>query len=452
MRTPQATPKHPLAIRWFHWISVPLFFAMIWSGLLIYWANAVYRISLGGFTLLPLFPDWFFNGLGIPYRLAEGMSLHFFFMWFFAINGLLYVLYTMLSGEWRYLVPNRRSFVEAIQVVLHDLGVSPVEPPSRKFNGAQQIAYTTIVLMGAGSLLTGLAIYKPVQVGWLTTVLGGYEWARWEHFWLTIGYLVFVVIHVVQVTRAGWHNFRGMVTGYEYSEPGYGQARRSFLALGFGAVATVVGWKWLTTRPEVDGVPYPLRRTLEFNGTLAERYFAGTRLSPTYPRQLAREPRVNGGEGLANPIDVSAWRLQVVGGGDPLEVTLDEIKRLPRVEMTVDLKCIEGWSVIVNWAGCRLSDFAAAYRRAGVRYVGLATPDEGYYVSLDMDSALHPQTLLCYEMNGSPLTIEHGAPLRLFTPVKYGIKSIKRIGRISFSDDRPPDFWAERGYDWYAGL
>jgi DMSO/TMAO reductase YedYZ molybdopterin-dependent catalytic subunit len=73
-------------------------------------------------------------------------------------------------------------------------------------------------------------------------------------------------------------------------------------------------------------------------------------------------------------------------------------------------------------------------------------------VGLDNASALHPQTLLCYEMQGAPLTSEHGAPLRLVTPVKYGIKNIKRIGAIKFQDTRPADFWAEQGYDWYAGL
>jgi thiosulfate reductase cytochrome b subunit len=207
--------KHPLAIRWFHWINFPVLFLMIWSGLLIYWANAVYRLGVASYTLFSFFPEPFFQALGIPYRLAEGMSLHFFFMWFFAINGVLYVVYTLVSGEWRQLVPNRRSFHEAIQVALHDLRLSNVEPPPRKFNGAQQIAYTTITLMGAGSLLTGVAIYKPVQFAWLTNVLGGYEWVRWEHFWLAVGYVLFFVIHVVQVARAGWNNFRAMVTGYE---------------------------------------------------------------------------------------------------------------------------------------------------------------------------------------------------------------------------------------------
>lgn len=83
--------------------------------------------------------------------------------------------------------------------------------------------------------------------------------------------------------------------------------------------------------------------------------------------------------------------------------------------------------------------------------MSLETPDGGYYVGLDMESALHPQTLLCYEMNGQPLSLEHGAPLRLVIPVKYGIKNIKRIGTIRYTDTRPADYWAERGYDWYAG-
>ncbi len=207
--------KHPLAIRWLHWINFPVLFVMIWSGMLIYWSNSVYRIGVGGWTLFHFFPQKFYDVLGIDHRLAEGMAFHFFFMWFFAINGVLYILYTLISGEWRFLVPTARSFKEAVQVTLHDLHLSKYHPPRRKFNGAQQIAYTSVILMGAGSLLTGLAIYKPVQFGWLTTLLGGYEWARWEHFWLTVGYVLFFLVHVAQVVKAGWNNFRAMVTGYE---------------------------------------------------------------------------------------------------------------------------------------------------------------------------------------------------------------------------------------------
>jgi thiosulfate reductase cytochrome b subunit len=140
-------------------------------------------------------------------------------MWLFAINGVLYVTYTFVSGEWRCLLPNRHSFKKAIQVALHDLHLSKIAPPSRKFNGAQQIAYTGVVLMGLGSLLTGLAIYRPVQLGWLCALLGGYEWARAEHFILMLGYLGFFVVHISQVVRAGWNNARAMITGYEVEGP-----------------------------------------------------------------------------------------------------------------------------------------------------------------------------------------------------------------------------------------
>jgi thiosulfate reductase cytochrome b subunit len=207
--------KHPLAIRWFHWINFPVLTLMIWSGMLIYWANDVYRLGIGGLTLFHFFPGWFYSLFTLDGRLAEGMAWHFLFMWLFVLNGIAYVTHTLVSGEWRYLVPNRRSFREAIQVTLHDLRLTKTAPPPRKFNGAQQIAYTAIVLMGAGSLVTGLAIYKPTQLAWLDWLLGGYPMARIWHFWLTIGYVLFFVVHIAQVIRAGWNNFRAMVTGFE---------------------------------------------------------------------------------------------------------------------------------------------------------------------------------------------------------------------------------------------
>ena len=88
-------------------------------------------------------------------------------------------------------------------------------PLKKKYNGAQRIAYSTVIFMGAGSLITGLAIYKPVQFGWLAFLFGGYQMARFFHFWITIGYVLFFVVHVGQVIKTGWNNFRAMVTGYE---------------------------------------------------------------------------------------------------------------------------------------------------------------------------------------------------------------------------------------------
>jgi thiosulfate reductase cytochrome b subunit len=207
--------KHPLAIRWFHWINFPAIAIMIWSGLLIYWANDVYGVKIGGKELIKFFPDSFYKALHIPFHLAQGMAYHFVFMWLFLINGVAYVLYTFISGEWKYLLPNKNSFKQAWLVLLHDLHIRKQAPPFTKYNSAQQIAYTAIIVMGFGSILTGLAIYKPIQFGWLVWLLGGYEAARLEHFILTIGYCLFFAIHILQVIRAGWKNFQSMVTGFE---------------------------------------------------------------------------------------------------------------------------------------------------------------------------------------------------------------------------------------------
>jgi thiosulfate reductase cytochrome b subunit len=232
--------KHPLAIRWMHWINFPVLFTMIWSGLLIYWndsdnaykhPHAVYRIGVGPFTIIRFFPPWFWKAMNAPYHVTQGLGYHFFFMWLFAINGILYVLFTIFSGEWRFVVPDRKSLIEAIQVTLKDLHLTKYLPPQTKYNGAQKIAYTSVILMGAGSLITGLAIYKPTQAHGVTTLLGGYEMARWEHFLLTMGFCGFFLIHVTQVVLAGWNNFRSMVSGLEVKpvqEPSLETERKSW--------------------------------------------------------------------------------------------------------------------------------------------------------------------------------------------------------------------------------
>ena len=211
--------KHPLAIRWFHWINFPVLGIMIWSGLLIYWANGVYKIAVGDTTIIKFFPDGFYKALKVPFHLAKGMSFHFAFAWLFVVNGIVYVAYTIFSGEWRYLLPNRRSFKEAWQVLLHDLHIRKYQPPQIKYNAAQRIAYTLIILMGIGSVWTGLAIYKPVQFSWMAWMCGGYEAARLEHFILTIGYVAFFLIHIVQVIITGWNNFQAMISGLEVIKP-----------------------------------------------------------------------------------------------------------------------------------------------------------------------------------------------------------------------------------------
>jgi thiosulfate reductase cytochrome b subunit len=179
---------------------------MVWSGLLIYWSNDVYP----GF-----FPEAFYQAFKIDHRLAEGMSVHFTVAWLLVFNGLLYLGFLIFSGHWRELLPNRASMRVLGPTLRHELGLSKLQPPQGKFNAAQRIAYTGAVALGVLEVLSGFAIYKPVQIRPLTAMLGGYETARFLHFFAMVSLFLFFVTHVIQVARAGWNNFRAMVAGFE---------------------------------------------------------------------------------------------------------------------------------------------------------------------------------------------------------------------------------------------
>jgi thiosulfate reductase cytochrome b subunit len=210
--------KHPLAVRWLHWLNFPLLFVMIWSGLLIYWANGIYKIQIGETLLFKFFPQWFYEFLGLKGQLAKGMAWHFATMWLFTINGILYLFYIIFSGEWRFIIPHKDYFIRNGRVVIYKLGDEQESPPIDKYNLIQRIVYALVILMGFGSILTGWAIFRPVQLSWLTTILGGYKAARIEHFALTIIFVLFFIVHIIQVIRAGWRNFQSMITGFEIKD------------------------------------------------------------------------------------------------------------------------------------------------------------------------------------------------------------------------------------------
>ncbi len=244
---------------------------------------------------------------------------------------------------------------------------------------------------------------------------------------------------------------------------------KSFMYFSVAIVIAIVSWSWLIHQPESKGAPRPLREVMKIN----EKIFGGLfydnqHLAPLFDKKnRAREVRVNGDIGMGDDFDEDSWALKVVRApGDTLFVSLEDIKKLPKTEIVFDFKCVEGWDQVSHWAGVKFSDFIEKYnlgttdkKQADTKnftnlylYTGLVTPDGEYYVGMDMPSMLHPQTILCYEMNGEELDWDQGYPLRLITPVKYGVKSIKRIGTIFFSNDPPPDYWYENGYDYYLGL
>ena len=249
---------------------------------------------------------------------------------------------------------------------------------------------------------------------------------------------------------------------------------RSFTIFFLGILCAVFIYRWLIVQPVEDRTLKPFRKVLDFNSKVFERTYNNVTLAKEFPKIVAvKRVRVNGDAGMNSALDTMKWNLKLVRFSDqtPLPsdtiiVTLDELKSLPKTEVVFNFKCIEGWSQVTWWGGVKFSDVAAKYHigtknnsipdvqhhpEEMANYCGLITPDKEYYVGIDMPSMMHPQTILCYEMNGQPLPLNQGAPLRLIIPVKYGIKHLKRVDMIYFSETRPPDYWALRGYDYFAG-
>lgn len=202
-------------VRITHWLNAVFLVGMVASGLQIY--NAYAHFGLRDRPLnLP--NPW--DGDPIPQWarlggwLAGGLNWHFALAWPFVITGLVYLGFLAVSGEWRSLLFRPRDFRPAVQMQLYYLRLRKEHPPQGKHNALQKAAYTLIVLLGAFATLTGFAIYKPVQLGWLTTLFGGYELARYWHFltvWLFVG---FTLLHVALVFLVDPGSLRGMISGW----------------------------------------------------------------------------------------------------------------------------------------------------------------------------------------------------------------------------------------------
>jgi hypothetical protein len=189
----------------------------------------------------------------------------------------------------------------------------------------------------------------------------------------------------------------------------------------------------------LGGTSSVLRHSFEWNEKVWSKLTSKTRLSVDRPKPSKGDvPRINGDIGLDDDIDLETCTAEILSGNKKLNLPISAFHAAPKVGYSTDFRCIEGWSEEVQYAGARFSDFIKFYdlgKKADgsyYNYVGLETPDKKYFVSIDMESMLHPQTVLAYEMNEEPLLDQNGAPLRLVIPIKYGIKNLKRIGKFFF--------------------
>ncbi len=252
--------------------------------------------------------------------------------------------------------------------------------------------------------------------------------------------------------------------------------RRDVLLFGMGAIAAVAGSGSLLPQTTLKrlGITHGnknwpkkewlLNRALRIDDDVAEALYSRNRLVPTYTKSQITPLKNNYNGATPDPSYIPEWRLTLDGLASGLSVSSNIRNLLAsfRVhEQITRLVCVEGWSAITWWAGLTFDDLLRAYPpmsqakwariESSVNLGPWGNPDP-YFVSLDLSTARHPQTLLATHLNGKPLTVEHGAPLRLLVPVKLGLKNVKAVTKIVYSAEEPKDYWAERGYSRYDGI
>ena len=207
MAAGQKEYQHPLLIRVTHWVNFLALTIMVMSGWKIYNASPLF-----GFTFPPI--------LTLGGWLAGARQWHFFAMWLFGINGLVWFLYNILSRHGRQTTLfSKMDFGGILPMIKYYLRIQKEHPPTKKYNSLQKLAYTTIPLAALGVILSGIGIYWPVQFSWIAAVFSGYEGARLFHFLFMAGLVFFFFGHIFMVVLAGWSNFVSMITGWKKTEP-----------------------------------------------------------------------------------------------------------------------------------------------------------------------------------------------------------------------------------------
>jgi DMSO/TMAO reductase YedYZ molybdopterin-dependent catalytic subunit len=252
--------------------------------------------------------------------------------------------------------------------------------------------------------------------------------------------------------------------------------RRDVLLFAMGAMAAVAGGGSLLPQTTLERLgiihgnknwpkkEWLLNRALRIDDDVAEALYSRNRLVPTYTKSQITPLKNNYNGATPDPSYIPEWRLTLDGLASGLSVSLNIRNLLASFrlrEQITRLVCVEGWSAVAWWAGLRFEDLLGAYPpmsqarwariESSVNLGRWGNPDP-YFVSLDLSTARHPQTLLATHFNGHPLTVYHGAPLRLLVPVKLGLKNVKAITRITYTAEKPKDYWVERGYSYFDGI
>jgi DMSO/TMAO reductase YedYZ molybdopterin-dependent catalytic subunit len=253
------------------------------------------------------------------------------------------------------------------------------------------------------------------------------------------------------------------------------RTRRDVLIFGAGALAALAtGTALLPDETQQrlgirhklapPGKNWLLEQGINIDDDVAEALYSSRRLVPTYSRSQVTGLKNNYNGVTPGPDYIPTWRLTLNGLQSGLTLSLDLRTLQRRFAMHEEITrfvCVEGWSQIAWWNGFRFADLLQAYPpvsqakwariESSVNLDGNGNFDP-YYISLDIKTAQHPQSLLATHFHGEPLTLEHGAPLRLIVPVKLGLKNVKAITGITYLAEQPEDYWRVKGYSRYDGI
>lgn len=390
--------------------------------------------------------------IGLPgYRHSIGIARHWHFLsiLFWVVNGFVFVILLFVTSQWKRLVPDSwRIIPQAWAVFVHYATLHiPSEPDGfYQYNALQQLAYFGVVFILAPlAILTGPSMSPALtsRFSWYSKLPANRQVGRSLHFLVMCAFVAFIVVHVAMVAATGFvRNMNHIMLGIDAFTPAGMYIFFGMLGgiLLFNVFANYMAWRHPRRIQHVaKAIVTPIMRLLlDYAAPRAE--FTRDNISPFFWAN-GKMPTSEEWKALAND-SFESYRLKVYGLVDnPLELTLADLMAMGKESQITLHHCIQGWSGIAEWSGLLLSELIKLVRpRQAARAVVFYSFGEGgeggeFYDSLPIRDALHPQTLLAYEMNSKPLGPLHGAPLRLRIESQLGFKMVKWIRAIEFVDD-----------------
>jgi DMSO/TMAO reductase YedYZ molybdopterin-dependent catalytic subunit/thiosulfate reductase cytochrome b subunit len=392
-------------------------------------------------------------------NLGLGRHWHFFSIIFWILNGVAYIVLLFATGEWSRLIPTSWSIVPRAWNTFLTYATFHIPPASdfRPFDPLQQLAYAAVVfLLAPFMLLTGAAMSPAIEARfpWYIKLFGGRQSARSLHFLSMIAFTIFIIIHTALVVIVNFKdNILHIVLGT--GQGNFGLAITiAIIALIFVALVYVwASWQSLRNRRGVQHalgfLVDPVRKAL-LQREVSKQHYEQSDISP-YFWVNGRPPESEEYRELAQN-NFRDWKLEVCGlVANPTAFSLEDLRKLPKQDQITKHNCIQGWSGVAEWGGVPLTEIIklvgvkpeakyavfTSYQKGkqSVKPELKAAHNHTYYEVIEMEVVKHPQTILAYEMNGKPLPIVHGAPVRLRVETLLGYKMVKYLRSIEFVED-----------------